>query len=919
MSEEANPEKMPKNNPWQTRCVIFGVVCALVIGIFAWSAEPGELELISSEARDAYYNLLVQGFQSGQLNVKRDPAPGLAALPNPYDPSANMTFAWDIHHLAYEMSYYKGKLYLYFGVTPALVLFWPYEILTGHYLDHTSAVVIFFAVGFLVAAGLLYTIWRRYFPDARTWAAIAGLLAVGLASGIPAMLSACDVYEVAKSCAYAFTMLALGAIWRALHDSRRQVLWSILASLAYGLAMGARPSLVFGAVILLVPIARAWQGAAPGSRLRTAPLFLAAVVPITLIGSGLMVYNYLRFGSPSEFGWHYQLTSYQNHGAQQFGLGYLWFNFRFYFLQPMGWTGQFPFLKALQPPPFPAGYYGIESRFAGVLIDYPIVWLALAAPLAWKGRAADEISELRWFAAAIFLFFLASVLTLCLFFAAGSGYLSDFLPALMFLAALGIFGLERTLKRLPGWRWIARCGWSLLLIFSIGVNALAGAESHAIAHSHNGDFLISEGRLDEARVQFEKTLAIWPEYAGAYCGLGAVLLQKGQIAEAIVQCQKALEYDPTLYEAVSNLGYCYLKTGRMNDAIVLYQKFIEMEPDFPQARIKLAVYLLQAGRTDDAIAQYQKVVELKPDSETYQCYLGNAYLQKGLIAEGMAQYKKALEIKPDFAQAHTCLAYCLFRTGRTDDAIAEYQKAIELDPQSATYHGDLGNILLQKGDVDGAITQYQTSLALDPKSAEVFKRLANALFQKGQLKEAILEYQKALEINPNFAEAVNNLGYCYLQAGQVDDAITQFEKVTELQPNFAPEYANLGDAFRRKGAAGEAIANYQKAIELRPQFTTVMQKLAWILATWPDASIRNGTKAVALAEQANELTRGRDAGILRTLAAAYAETGRYAEAVSTAKEALALATGKSDTAVAGRLEQEIGTYQSNAPCRSQGG
>ena len=186
------------------------------------------------------------------------------------------------------------------------------------------------------------------------------------------------------------------------------------------------------------------------------------------------------------------------------------------------------------------------------------------------------------------------------------------------------------------------------------------------------------------------------------------------------------------------------------------------------------------------------------------------------------------------------------------------------------------------------------------------------------MKEAVLDYRKALEINPNFPEAINNLGYCYLQTGQVDDAITQFEKVAKLQPNFAPEYANLGDAFHRKGAAGEAIANYQKAIELRPQFTTVMQKLAWILSTWPDASIRNGTKAVELAEQASQLTRGRDAGILRTLAAAYAETGRYSEAVSTAREAMALATGKSDAALASKLEKEIGTYQSNAPCRSQG-
>lgn len=918
MPGQSNPQKLPKDNFPRARCIIFGLVCALVIGIFAWSAEPGALELVNSRPQDAYYNLLVQGFQSGQLNVKRDPAPGLTTLPNPYDPSANSAYVWDVRHLAYEMSYYKGKLYLYFGVTPALVLFWPYEILTRHYLDHTTAVVVFFAAGFLVAAGLLHAIWRRYFPEARVWVAIAGLLAVGLASGIPAILSACDVYEVAKSCAFAFTMLALGAIWRAWREPKRQVLWLVLASLAYGLAIGARPSLLFGAVILLLPVARAWQEAAANSRWRTGPLFLAAVIPITLIGLGLMAYNYMRFGSPSEFGWHYQLTSFQNHGARQFSPGYLWFNFRFYFLQSMGWTGQFPFMHPLQQLASPTGYNGIEAGYGGILANYPIAWLALAAPLAWKGRAREEVSDLRWFAAALFLFFLASMLTLSLFFAAGSGYLTDFLPALMFLSALGIFGLERTLVNLPMWRWVMRCGWSLLLVFSIAFNALASVEAHAISYYLSGDFLLSQGRIDAAAAQYEKALAIWPEYAGAYCGLGSVYFQKGMIPEAIEQYQNALKFDPALYEAQINLSYCYLKTGRVNDAIVEYQRVIEMKPDLPQARNNYAVCLLKVGRTDEAITQYEKAVELMPESETYQCGLGNAFLQKGEIQEAMAQYEKALKINPNFPQAHNFLAYCLFQAGRTDEAIAEYQKAIELDPKSATFRSDLGDAFLQRDDFGGAISQYQQALALEPKSADTWKSLGDAFFHRGQVREAILQYQKALEVNPNFPAAINNLGFCFLQTGQVDDAITQFETAAKLQPDFAPDFANLGDAYRQKGVAQKAIANYEKAMTLQPQYATAQRKLAWMLATWPDATIRNGKRAVELAVQANELAGGQDPQVLRVLAAAYAETGRYPEAVSTAKKALGLAITKSNGVLARQLQTEIGTYQNKSPSRSEG-
>ena len=117
---------------------IFGMTCALVIGIFYWSAETGFFEANSPEAKDSYYNLLVQGFRSGQLNVTKEAPPELASLANPYDPVANAPYVWDTRHLSYEMSYYKGKLYLYYGVTPAMVLFWPYAALTGQFCTHKN-------------------------------------------------------------------------------------------------------------------------------------------------------------------------------------------------------------------------------------------------------------------------------------------------------------------------------------------------------------------------------------------------------------------------------------------------------------------------------------------------------------------------------------------------------------------------------------------------------------------------------------------------------------------------------------------------------------------------------------------------------------------------------------------------------------
>jgi len=136
---------------------ILAAVCGLVLGIYAYTARSGYFVSGSFDSADAYYNLLVQGFRAGQLNLKTDVPPGLAQLADPYDPVAHAPYP------VLDMSYYKGKLYLYFGVTPAVLLFWPYVALTGHYLLQKDAAVIFCLVGFLVSVGLLHALWRRYF------------------------------------------------------------------------------------------------------------------------------------------------------------------------------------------------------------------------------------------------------------------------------------------------------------------------------------------------------------------------------------------------------------------------------------------------------------------------------------------------------------------------------------------------------------------------------------------------------------------------------------------------------------------------------------------------------------------------------------------------------------------------------------
>jgi Flp pilus assembly protein TadD len=243
-----------------------------------------------------------------------------------------------------------------------------------------------------------------------------------------------------------------------------------------------------------------------------------------------------------------------------------------------------------------------------------------------------------------------------------------------------------------------------------------------------------------------------------------------------------------------------------------------------------------------------------------------------------------------------------------------WQTTIKRNPAAWMAHDNLGTVLLKKGKWEEAAVHFRKALEIKADDVTGQANLGNVLLQNGQVDEAIAQYRKALEIKPNDAEIHYDLGGAFLHNGQVDDAIAQYQKTLEIKPGYADAYNNLGLALFQKGQLDDAIAQYQKALETNPQSPQARANLAWVLATSPQTPTLK-TVALKLAQQASQLTGGANPTVLRILAAAYAQTGKYAEAVETAQHCLRLATAQNNSALADAVRAEIEFYQDGFPYR----
>jgi tetratricopeptide (TPR) repeat protein len=223
--------------------------------------------------------------------------------------------------------------------------------------------------------------------------------------------------------------------------------------------------------------------------------------------------------------------------------------------------------------------------------------------------------------------------------------------------------------------------------------------------------------------------------------------------------------------------------------------------------------------------------------------------------------------------------------------------------------------LQSKGDLAGAQLKWQKALEMDPKDARSNNGMGVVLGQLGKPTDAIVYFRKAVGLDDNFFEAYYNLGVVLARLNHLDEAVDAWQNVVRIRPRFPQGHENLGYALYKRSRFSDALAQFRLALADDPNRIFALRLAASLLATCPDSSVRNGTEAVTLAGHANQLSGGKDATILDTLSAAYAEAGNFAQATETEQQAFTLASARNDAALAARLKLHLARYASNQPVR----
>jgi tetratricopeptide (TPR) repeat protein len=313
----------------------------------------------------------------------------------------------------------------------------------------------------------------------------------------------------------------------------------------------------------------------------------------------------------------------------------------------------------------------------------------------------------------------------------------------------------------------------------------------------------------------------------------------------------------------------------------IYQRALERSPDDLFFRAAYAALLRLRGEPDAAVQQWELLLKQVPDTVAWLREMGRALLDANRPAESAAAYQRAIDVWPGRAEFLLGLGIALDRQGKTPEAIEIYRETVRMDPGLVAARLNLGMTLEEQGKRSEAIEQYREAVRVQPGHAQARLSLARSLSANGDVNGAIESFAEAVKLDPKLVEA--RLG--------------------------------LARSLAAAGRTGEAIRRYRDLLDLRPDWEPALDGLALLLAASENPADRNGVEAVELSEKACRLTGFEVPQFLDTLAAAYAEAGRFDQARLAAERGIQMARSRQNQEAAERIRAHLTLFESGRPLR----
>lgn len=272
-----------------------------------------------------------------------------------------------------------------------------------------------------------------------------------------------------------------------------------------------------------------------------------------------------------------------------------------------------------------------------------------------------------------------------------------------------------------------------------------------------------------------------------------------------------------------------------------------------------------------------------------------------LIAEGSSaarskRYDRAISLftaalqsnhdKKVACATYYCRAFAYSEKGELDKALNDWTAAIQLNPTNEDAYVDRGIVYSKKRNYKLAIRDASSAIELNPKLASAYNNRGACYYETGDFDKAIADFSEAMQFNPRRASTFDNRAMAYEDIDKFDKAMADYDRVLRIAPKDAEDYSVRGSAYFAKDHYKEAASAFEKAVQLSPNNDSAVGRLAWLRATCPDASVRDGREAIRMSTRACELSKWREEDHVQALAAAYAEIGDFEQAVKYQTQAI---------------------------------